>query len=65
MLDQDKCCQDPHVRSCVGVDVKPDAILREADITLMGSTLSFSNYMAPSGIVYKNANGEEAIFRYI
>ena len=61
VLDLDKCCKDPHIKSCVGVNVNPNAILAEAHISL--SALSFSNYIEPSGIVYKNKQGDEGIFR--
>ena len=55
------CCSGgpgPHVKSCVGVEVHPEALRSQADITVEGlegeiATLQFSNTIPPRGRVYK------------
>ena len=55
------CCSGgpgPHVKSCVGVEVHPEVLRSQADITVEGlegeiTTLQFSNTIPPRGSVYK------------
>ena len=54
------CCNNvnAHVKTCVEVDIHPEVLLNQEDITFDGldgeiATLQFSNTIPPRGIVYK------------
>ena len=57
------CC-DKDTLTCYDVDVDPDSLLSEEDLTMNGVTLQFSNYVPPNARVYTTSEGDEAIISY-
>ena len=57
------CC-DTNTFTCYDVDVDPDSLLSEEDLTMNGVTLKFSNYVPPNARVYTTSEGDEAIISY-
>ena len=57
------CC-DKDTLTCYDVDVDPDSLLSEEDLTMNGVTLKFSNYVPPNARVYTTSEGDEAIISY-
>jgi len=54
------CC-DLDTLSCYDVDVDPESLLSEEDISINGMELAFSNTIPPHGRVYKTEHGDEAV----
>jgi len=54
------CC-DKDTLSCYDVDVDPESLLSEENISINGMELEFSNTIAPHGRVYKTEQGDEAV----
>merc|ERR1711963_1081352 len=52
------CC-DKDTLSCYDVDVDPESLLSEENISINGMELEFSNTIAPHGRVYKTEQEEE------
>jgi len=57
------CC-DKDTLTCYDVDVDPDSLLSEEDLTMNGITLQFSNSVPPNARVYTTSEGDEAIINY-
>ena len=57
------CC-DKDTLTCYDVDVDPDSLLSEEDLTMNGVTLKFSNSVPPNARVYTTSEGDEAIISY-
>ena len=62
-IDQNKCCKDDYLKSCFNVDVSPEELATGQDVEVMDTVLSFSNMASTSTYVYKNNDGDEALFR--
>ena len=58
------CCDSDHVLSCVDVDVNPEVLLNDHDISINNVTLVFSNLVPPHARVYKTEAGDEAVISY-
>merc|ERR1712038_884394 len=58
------CCDSDNVLSCVDVEVDPEALLNEDDISINGVDLVFSNFIPPHSRTYKTEMGDEAIISY-
>merc|ERR1712038_434928 len=58
------CCDSDNVLSCVDVEVDPEALLNEDDISINGVDLVFSNFIPPHARTYKTEMGDEAIISY-
>ena len=58
------CCDHTHVLSCVEVEVDPEVLLNEDDISINNVTLLFSNFIPPHAATYKTAAGDEAVISY-
>jgi len=58
------CCDHTHVLSCVDVEVDPEVLLNDHDISINNVTLAFSNFIPPHARTYKTAAGDEAIISY-
>mgnify|MGYP003337500797 CR=1 FL=1 len=59
------CCDHTHVLSCVDVEVDPEVLLNEDDISINNITLAFSNFIPPHARTYKTAAGDEAVISYV
>merc|ERR1712038_1705984 len=53
------CCDSDNVLSCVDVEVDPEALLNEDDISINGVDLVFSNFIPPHARTYKTEIGDE------
>merc|ERR1719192_2205823 len=58
------CCDHTHVLSCVEVEVDPEVLLNEEDISINNVTLLFSNLIPPHARTYKTEAGDEAVISY-
>jgi len=58
------CCDHTHVLSCVEVEVDPEVLLNDHDISINNVTLLFSNFIPPHARTYKTAAGDEAVISY-
>ena len=58
------CCDSDHVLSCVDVEVDPEVLLSEDDISINGVDLVFSNFIPPHARTYKTAAGDEAVVSF-
>ena len=58
------CCDHTHVLSCVDVEVDPEVLLNDHDISINNVTLLFSNFIPPHARTYKTAAGDEAVISY-
>ena len=58
------CCDSDHALSCVDVEVDPQVLLSEDDISINGTFLLFSNTVPPHARVYKTEAGDEAVISY-
>merc|ERR1719150_3018068 len=58
------CCDHTHVLSCVEVEVDPEVLLSEDDISINNVTLLFSNFIPPHARTYKTEAGDEAVISY-
>ena len=57
------CC-DQHTLSCHDVDVDPESLLSDENISINGLELAFSNIIPPHGRTYKTKDGDEAVISY-
>ena len=64
MRSLEPCCDSDHVLSCVNVEVNPDILLSQDNISISNVTLAFSNLIPPHARVYKTEAGDEAIISY-
>ena len=58
------CCDHTHVLSCVDVEVDPEVLLNDHDISINNVTLLFSNFIPPHARTYKTEAGDEAVISY-
>ena len=58
------CCDSDNVLSCVDVEVDPEVLLNEDDISINNVTLLFSNFIPPHARTYKTEAGDEAVISY-
>merc|ERR1719195_633566 len=58
------CCDNTHVLSCVDLEVDPEVLLNEDDISINNVTLLFSNFIPPHARTYKTEAGDEAVISY-
>jgi len=56
-----EACCDLDTLSCYDVDVDPESLLSEENISINGIELTFSNTIPPHGRVYKTELGDEAV----
>ena len=57
------CC-DKNTVTCFDVDVDPESLLSEEDLSMNGIILKFSNSVPPNARVYTTLEGDEAIISY-
>ena len=57
------CC-DKDTLSCYDVDVDPESLLSDENISINGIELAFSNTVPPHGHTYKTDKGDEAVISY-
>ena len=61
----EKCCVGEHYLSCHKVDLNlPDFEQIKRNIKVNGISLNFVRQVPPTGLVYKNQQGDEAVFSY-
>ena len=58
---KETCCDSKHAKTCLYVDINPEVLLSEADLTIDQITLQFSHTIPPRGRVYQTEAGDEAI----
>ena len=58
------CCDHTHVLSYMDVEVDPEVLLNEDDISINNVTLHFSNLIPPHARTYKTEAGDEAVISY-
>ena len=58
---KETCCDSKHAKTCLYVDINPEVLLSEADLTIDQITLKFSHTIPPRGRVYQTEAGDEAI----
>ena len=57
------CCQEPDLKLCKAATIHVELLQNEQDIEVMGKILSFNHTIQPSGLVYLDTNGNQAIIR--
>jgi len=58
----DVSCNDNHLRTCLEIaEVQPQLVLDKEDISIDGVDLQFHSTVEPTGYVYKNEDGDEAV----
>ena len=61
----EKCCKGDHYLSCQQVDLNfQDFDQMKRTITVHGINLTFVRKVPPTGFIYKNNQGDEAVFSY-
>ena len=58
------CCNDNNILTCVDAVVDPEALLSGENISILEKDLKFSSFIEPTGSVYKNEAGDEAVLTY-
>merc|ERR1712110_570758 len=62
--EPEKCCNEANLLTCESVNVDPDMLMQEDDISILGIPFTFSNRIEPNGFAYKTETGDEAVITY-
>ena len=62
--EPEKCCNEANLLTCESVNVDPDMLMQEDDISILGIPFTFSNRIEPNGFAYKTEAGDEAVITY-
>ena len=63
---EEQCCKASNVKSCYNaMNIKVKKIEQRKDLNIQGIKLSFNSTVEPNGIVYKNEQGDEAVFTLV
>ena len=58
------CCTDPHLKTCLNIEINPELVEKNDDLNILGIELSHSNTVPPYGHNYKSTGGDEAVISY-